>query len=188
MLFPSQESASRARNILSLTDKDMDAMALSQDCLFAFPAGRQYTPNRLRWAVFSSLPSGATPAAHKGARPASSGYGKPSRGLMFTLFLRHLFVPSLLRPVCPVLCLTKPRLLRHVPSYFKNSTFLQHRYLKNPSRKSSSRPWQVSEFMRQRNSRSSDKLTLDKWTHRREAATGLHLNLKSVKKINFGNC
>jgi hypothetical protein len=108
MLFPSQESASRARNILSLTDKDMDAMALSQDSHFVFPAGRQYIPNRLRWAVFSSLPSGATPAAHKGARPASSGYAKPSPGLMFTQFLRHLSVPSLLRPVCPVPCLTKP--------------------------------------------------------------------------------
>jgi hypothetical protein len=26
------------------------------------------------------------------------------------------------------------------------------------------------------------------WTHKREAATGPHLNLKSIKKINFGNC
>jgi hypothetical protein len=26
------------------------------------------------------------------------------------------------------------------------------------------------------------------WTYRREAATGPHLNVKSVKKINVGNC
>jgi hypothetical protein len=55
MFLPPRESASRARNILGLTDKDMDARALRQAFHVAFPAGRQYTPNRLRWGRFFIL-------------------------------------------------------------------------------------------------------------------------------------
>jgi hypothetical protein len=84
------------------------------------PAGSIH-PTASVGAVFSSLPAGATPAAHTGARPASSGDGKPSRGLLFTPLLRHRSVPSLLRPVCPVPCLTKPR-------FFTNSPVLAGRF------------------------------------------------------------
>jgi hypothetical protein len=62
------------------------------------PAGSVH-PTASVGAVFSSFPSRATPAAHKGASPASSGYGKTGNCHIFKQFLSHLFVPSLLRPV-----------------------------------------------------------------------------------------
>jgi hypothetical protein len=49
-------------------------------------------------AGFSSLPSRVTPAAHIRARPASSGYGTPSHGLLCKPLLRPPSFPSRLRP------------------------------------------------------------------------------------------
>jgi hypothetical protein len=62
------------------------------------PAGSIHPPASVG-AGFSSLPSRTTPAAHPGARPASSGYGNPSHGLLCKPLLRHLSIPSRLRPV-----------------------------------------------------------------------------------------
>src|ERR1019366_10436619 len=82
---------------------DVSEAPVVQDFHFAFPATSQYTPRRLRWAVFSHFlspfRSRATPAGQEGASPVFSGYGKTRNCFIFKRFLGHLSLPSLLRPV-----------------------------------------------------------------------------------------